>query len=290
MAEGEGLGIEIKETDDGYAFDVPGGIVVEIERLSEESGGLTGEITIADHNGLGTRLLHSARLNLMSSSTRSQLVKSLEKACEGVNWYRNLEEICFLTKETYRKGQTPIDLAKVGPRPTSRWLLRPFIEHGAPTVIYGNGGSAKSTLALAMGLTVAGGKRILGEPLGSALNVLMLDWESDEYEHRERMIALCDAADVPIPEGRFFYMHMAASLTQAAQAIKRRVTEDKVGLLIVDSLGAAKGGEPESADSSLRAFGALRTIGVASLLVDHVSSAVASGASTFDKPFGSVYT
>lgn len=65
----------------------------------------------------------------------------------------------------------------------------------------------------------------------------------------------------------------------------RHVIKDMgVEFLIVDSVAAACGGEPEAAESANRFFLALRSLGLGSLLIAHTTK---SG--TEDAPFGSVF-
>ena len=59
---------------------------------------------------------------------------------------------------------------------------------------------------------------------------------------------------------------------------------EHIGLVVVDSVGLACGGEPEKAESIIRYFAALRSLRIASLSVDHVAKN--GDGST---PFGSVY-
>jgi len=55
-------------------------------------------------------------------------------------------------------------------------------------------------------------------------------------------------------------------------------------LLIIDSIGGACGGEPESAEVVLRFFTALRSLKITPLCVDHIAKVGVSGT-----PFGSIY-
>ena len=281
------MGIEIRDTADGYAFDVPGGIVVEIERLGEESGGLTGEITIADHNGLGTRLLHSARLNLMSTQSRNSLVKSLEKACEGVKWYQVLEEICFLAKETNRNGNPLINIGHLPPSEKPRWMIYPFIEEAGSSIMFGDGSAGKSILAAALCIAAASGESILGKTVCRATNVCYLDWEACAESHDERIKALCKPLDLAIPNN-IFYRREYAPLCESAPNLRRELVNRKIGLVILDSLGAACDGAPEKSDVTTRLYNAVRSFGIPWFGIHHITkSNGAEGGAT--KPFGSVY-
>lgn len=279
-------GIELEVTADGYAFNVPGGVAIEIERLNEESGGLTGEITIADHNGLGTRLLHSARLNLMSSQSRNTLVKSLEKACDRVKWYHVLEEVCFLAKETHRKGNPIIKIGHLPPSQKPRWMIYPFLEESGSSILFGDGSAGKSVLAAAICIAVASGQNILGKTVCQPTNTCYLDWEACAEAHDERLKALCGPLDLPVPDN-IFYRRECVPLAESAPNLRRELVKEKVGLIILDSLGAACDGPPEKSDVTTRLFNAVRSFGIPWFGIHHITKSNAEGGAT--KPFGSVY-
>ena len=57
------------------------------------------------------------------------------------------------------------------------WRLRPFLEEGEPTLLFGPGGSGKSYLAMTMAYLVASGNQHLGlEPAKGG--VLYCDYEA----------------------------------------------------------------------------------------------------------------
>jgi hypothetical protein len=80
---------------------------------------------------------------------------------------------------------------------------------------------------------------------------------------------------------------MSASLAEAAESIRRDISELGIGFVVVDSLGAARAGEPESAEVTIKMFNAARSLGVPWLGIDHVTK---SGGKGSTRPFGSTYT
>jgi hypothetical protein len=83
------------------------------------------------------------------------------------------------------------------------------------------------------------------------------------------------------------YRRQTASLEAAAPEIRREAERLGAGMMVVDSLGAARGGEPESADLTIRTFNAARAIGRPWLAVDHVTKAAGNDST---RPFGSTYS
>ena len=74
---------------------------------------------------------------------------------------------------------------------------------------------------------------------------------------------------------------MNQGLANDIEAVRSVVVEKSVDLIIVDSIGSACMGEPESAEVVLRTFNALRGLGVSSVCIDHTNKAGVL--------FGSVY-
>ena len=281
------MGMDFKQTGDTYQFDLKNGVVIEIERLSEEAGGLTGEITIADHSGLSTRLLHSARLNVMSTPSRNALVKALNTAKNWDGWAKALEDVCYLAKDHYRQGDPLVDLANLPPAERPRWLVWPFIEFGGPTVLFGDGGTGKSFFATAFCASIAGGFSLVGTLKSAPMSVLYLDWETDQWTHAARLKAICAAIDRQPPQG-VFYRRQTASLEASAANLRREIAKRNIGFCVIDSMAAALGGEPESADATLRMFNAARSLGIPWLGIAHITKSNGTNGDA-RKPFGSVF-
>ncbi len=282
--------IDWKREGDDYSFDLRNGVVISVTRLSEEPSGLFGEMTVRYVNAMDGGLVHSARVNLMSTQTRQAVVKacSLRHPAQSLKeWQDAIEHVCFVTKEKYREGVPVIDLSTVPEREGTRWLLEPFIEQNAATILFGDGDSGKTNTAIAMVASVATGCNVIGRLHGKPLPVMILDWEDDEYTHAERLRAICRGADVTMP--KVLYRRMTASLHESATAIRRDIDRHGIGLVLIDSVGLAKGGEPESADASLRLFAAARSLKVPLLMIDHISKGGMSGDAK-KTPYGSVYT
>jgi hypothetical protein len=147
-------------------------------------------------------------------------------------------------------------------------LLRDF-----PTVLFGDGGSLKSFLAL----------YVAGRLAQQGTRVLLLDWELDGEDHRERLHGLF-GSDVP---NDVFYLRAEGSLVSEVNVLAREVQRHGIQYLVCDSVGMATEGPPDSSDAALSYFRALRQLGVrGSLGIAHVTK---SGDAADQRPFGSVY-
>lgn len=282
---------ELTVVGDVYQFAWPQtGVEITLDRLTEAKDGITAEITASVNLGATPGLLHYARLNLLSTQTRATVAKALSGRLDTVDWGAALEQVCLMTVSRYRTGEPVIDLREVNLEQANRWRIRPFVEDDAATILFADGGVGKSLFALALGVTQATGRSVLGELIGDPGPVLYLDWEADEVTHAERLAAICAGGGIYDGLHAVLYRRMVASLKESAPYVRRDIAQHGVKLVIVDSLGAAKGGEPEGADSSIALFSAARSFGTPWIGIDHITKSATSPTSGKGRPYGSTYT
>jgi DNA-directed RNA polymerase specialized sigma24 family protein len=272
----------------GYVLSAPNvGLSLSIDRLTESRGELSGELHVA---ATGPGQLLRGRFNLSSISTRGTVAKHLRSRLEGVDWADILESFCGQVLEAERRGAPVVVVGNRPPRAAPTWVLDPLLIRHEPTILYGEGGTGKSTLAAAVAASVASGVSAFeGWEVPAAQPVLVLDWEADADAWNDLIASLCLTLGVAPPD--VFYRPCSGSMPGQIHQIAREVTEREVGLIIVDSVGLATpmardGGD--AAEGALRMFDALRLIGVSSLLIDHVSKAQMVQERAVG-PYGSVY-
>lgn len=259
------------------------GVAVAFRGLRADGDALTAEITVtADLPGVPAHLHGPVKFNLLSSPTRVQLVKHLNERLQ-LNWADLIETACRLAIESNREGEPAILLSEAPPAPESVFALEPLILSDAPTVWFGDGGVGKSMLALAAACTLAGHNVAMPFRATRQHRVLYLDWEWDGWVHRDRMRLLLGrtAAD---SESNIYYRRMASPMHDQTGQIIDLVDRHGIDFLVLDSVGMACGDDPELARSALRFSEAIRSVGIGSLWLAHVTK---SGDT--EKPFGSVF-
>jgi hypothetical protein len=267
-------------------------IECEITRISDSSRGLRAELLFADVRkggfGKGAALLFRHRLDLLGPKTAGQLASDLatKVATPEVPWPDLCEELLFQVVELYRAGGTTVDLSKIQPMPT-RWVAEPFLEKAGPTTLFGAGGSGKSLLGLAMSISIHTGSAFIAKPT-IAGPVLYLDWEADAEVHADRLKKLSKGWGLVTPP--ILYRRMTASLPDAAPYLRQEIIRHAAIAVIVDSMGLARGGEPESAESTLKLFAAIRSLDAAPICIDHMSKEQMRQRKGRRSPFGSIYT
>lgn len=275
---------------DAFVFSWPGVPVrIEVDYFVETRGDLYAEITMVDTLSDPPSLIHNSRLNLNAANTRSSLAKDLAAADGSLPWATMLEEMCFLAKRAYRQGEPAIRLCDVTVDTADRWLLRPYIEadQSSMSVIYADGGSGKSLLSLAMAVTLAGDDQLVGRRVGPPVRAMYLDWEAGPMVQHKRLKALAAGAgfgDMP----DMLYRRMRVPLAYAAPAIRRELDAHHIGVVFVDSLGAAGDGPIEESATALATMRAMASFKRPIQAVHHMPKNL-EGKRGAGAMFGSVY-
>jgi hypothetical protein len=270
------------------------GLIVSLGQIREESKELKCLATVTTTRKPNPGPLHWAKLSITSSSGRQTFVKALEKRCspeqlEEIDFSAVLEYVCHKSFLQREKGDPAKDATTMErTEPGTTYLLEPFLERDSMSMLFGPGKRGKSTLALAMGISIATGEPILG-PIPQTLNgtknvVLYLDWEDSERVYEQRLRAILKAANVTLPPKTMFYKSVLTSLVDAAPAIRKEIADLGVTFVICDSVTMAGKGPPEEAETKRSYFEALNSFKVSSQSIDHVSKADQS------TPYGSVAT
>jgi hypothetical protein len=262
------------------------GVTLSFGALRESSDGIHGELDVTS-SVVGW--MHWARLNLSSSTARRGLAKDLQ-ARHPAPWPAILDHACRAVAFEIRRG-TPVE--RLVPRRSTAplHLLSMLIVDHESNVLFGDGGSAKSLLSLAMAVAVGLGVELPGG-LRPARTVptLYLDWETDKATHEDRLARVLEGLGVrEEPPIHYRAMGMRALVDDAA-FLRGEIARLGVGFVICDSFGAACGAEPESADAAIRTLNVFRSFSPAArLIIAHVSKIMAENRAGAARPYGSVY-
>jgi hypothetical protein len=214
--------------------------------------------------------LRGGRLILTSPSSKKSMVKSLEERESEVDWDTIIEQLCTSVLHHYRSGSPAVEITgDADVKASNRWLIEPLLQLGHPTLIYGQGSAGKSWFAQYMSVLADCGmsaSKLLVEPA----RVLYLDWETTQAEIGVRVAMLRKGLGLQ-SQSHIWYREMMAGLYNDVEAIRHLVMEKNIELIILDSLGSACMGEPESAEIVLRMFQSLRSLRCTSLCIDHTN-------------------
>jgi len=179
-----------------------------------------------------------------------------------------------------------------------RYVVEKLVPAKFPTVLYGEGGVAKSLVAASLlQAVVRGDEDWMGfrieEPGSSGLYV---DFELDEEEQNRRMRQLAlgqNPDDATLPGDLYYICAASYPVREVLQLALDSCVEYDVGLMVLDSMGVALQGDAEASRDVIGFFrdyvDPFRADGVAILIVDHQAK-LQYGEGYHDKsPFGSVY-
>lgn len=267
-----------------------GVVVFDISDMERSSRSLDAEIEIRIHGRSDTVM---QRINLTSASARNELRRDLDSITASKDvWPEILLRAFSLARQAYLNYDRSIKIGHVEATAAIGFHIEIMLPDGSHTVLFADGSSGKTFLALLMAVCSAAGIPFLGYEVKQR-PVLIVDYETNEQTVRFRIDRICaglrdagyqvDAENLAI----FYWRARGIPLPDQADAIRRKVEKDGIGLVIVDSAAAACGGEPENASIALRYFTAgLDKIGegVTTLTIAHI----AKGGDT-QRPFGSAF-
>jgi hypothetical protein len=266
--------------DEGrYRFALDGfGVEFTVDRLRRRFDELWGELTVScDLPGARTNGDHVrsvADFNLSSLRAREERARYLEKRAQtkDVDWAGLLEEFVRRVQVAERNGAPAVSLRTL-PRPTPDATIEidglPLVDRH-PTILFGDGGAAKSYLAL----------YLAGRLEQRGIRTAIFDWELAAEDHRDRLERLF-GPDMPDVK----YVRCSRPLVHEVDRLRRIARDEEIAFLFYDSVAFACDGPPESAEVAARYFQAVRQIGGGSVHIAHVSRA--EGAD--QKPFGSTF-
>lgn len=253
---------------------------MEVDCLRRDGGQLKGEVLVrCELPGTQTRggVLTTTDLNLSSSRGRAAFAKDLcelarTKSSEA-DWRSAVEEFCQHVLAAEREGEPEVVLAEA-PLPEGDRLLYvdgfPLLERH-PMILFGDGGTGKSCLALYF----AGRLAQRGHRVG------LFDWELDAGEHRSRLEKLFPGAPPKV-----IYARCERPFYYEKERLQRVVKRRDLDFVVFDSISFACDGAPEESEAATRYLQALRRLGqIGSLHIAHVKR----GEGGERQPFGSQF-
>ncbi len=262
-----------------YRLSLPHQIItLELSRLRRQSHELIGELVVrCTLPGAQTvdGILSSGDFNLSSVQARSTRAKHLASRAklEEADWEGWLHELVLKVLQAERQGAPPVLLADV---PVPENEPGDFEIHGLslprchPAILFGDGGAAKSLFAL----DVAAQLSRAGEL------VMYCDWEADASDHARRVRQM-GTLDAPI-----LYVRCDRPLVHEVDRLRTITVEHGITYTIMDSAAYGCQGAPESAESALDYFRALRSLGsIGHFIIAHVTKSDDGD----KRPFGSSF-
>jgi len=261
-----------------YRLRVPRfALVIEIDRVRRDHHELIGELAVSSRLPGGKAVggaLSIADLNVSSARARQDRAKFLAQRseAEAVDWHGILESFCQQVLAADRVGEPAIDLRTL-PKPAADdcFLVEKFpLLRRNPTIIFGDGGTAKSYIGLFFA----------GRLAEHGTRVAYFDWELAGEDHRDRLERLFGPS---MP--KVIYARCERPLVYEVDRLQRIWRDERIEFGIFDSVAFACDGPPEAAEIAGKYFRAVREIDGGSLHIAHVNKSDSAN----QKPFGSTF-
>lgn len=251
------------------------------DRLTEQRGGVSAEMTV--HLG-ATELLSGVDLGLKSDTGQSKLAGSLKLLAPAIPWKLLLQKACAFVLRRHREGEPLLVLSIKTPIEPLTLQVNPLVFRNKPTVLFGDGGLGKSSLALLCAMLISTGEPVAGLSALPGI-ALYLDYEDSYDVHVRRMQAIVAAHPVLAPAD-VRYQACTEPLISMTHTLLRRIQSENITFLVLDSLAAATGGDA-GAEAATKVFRAIRTLNIGTLIVAHIPKPNGEGADP--SIYGSVF-
>jgi AAA domain len=276
---------ELKREGMDLSVTWPAGAHFGLTAIRSHHDGVKGELTVS----YAGRRLSWGSWALSSVSARETLRKKLEATAPGLPWEDWLEEAAFRLTAAARTGEPLVTLTGRQTSPT-RELMPRLLYEGEPTLVYGDGDTGKSLVAVALATAMHAGCALpFGLKPHRAVPAAYLDWETSRDTVDERLGML--AAGLGIDPPPILYKRMTRPLVDEAAALAADFARRGIGFVVIDSkMFAVAGGDGAAFHEPITAFyNALRLFApAASLVLNHVTNADAR-AGTPARPFGGAF-
>ncbi len=264
--------------------------VIELSEVYKERGAVWSMVSVyacVGEEPIDPPIIGPSRVNIIRESRGGGLIDIIDRLTDQYPqfaWEQMFQQAKLLTLRSIEHTLKPVSLAEhVGDNDGPPFLTRPYLAGNGLTILYGDGGTGKSNLALTLGLEIASGQRIVSSfvPHDPAA-VLYIDYEDAHDTHADRVMAIAQAHSIPAPNlARLHRTSLLDILAVHTKELVKYVTDNDIGFIILDSLGMACGGDITASEPVIRMGQAIRALGVPTLGIHHNNKA--------GLPYGSVY-
>jgi len=219
-------------------------------------------------------MIYMASISLYDQRSRKEIVDYLMHSHPLADWNSILHHIAAIVDSHSEKTGVIVDLAAHVPESLSPYLVYPLVRQSQSTVLYADGGSGKSTFALAVAATGATQATFIPGVTNTAqrpIKTLYLDWEADSDDVSKMLKELSRGAQVKIPDGHIHYQNMSGAFIDHVDDLVETIVQNDIDLIIVDSLVASAGGDVTDAEAARFFHNAVRSLNVASIGITHTN-------------------
>jgi len=262
------------------------GVRVIVEQVERKRGEMNCLITVLYRDPQKPEskprpMVWKERHNLRSNSSTTGLIRKLSKQLVR-DWEGRIEGIKEAVDGIYNTGDPMVYLDTVPDPGPAQYLIGPLVEADENNILFADGDSTKTFLAIASCVSLITGKSIIpGLHVPSPVKCLYLDWETTKSKLTYRMRRICAGAGIPPVQMAYKRMHTA--LADSAEEIGDLIKHEGFRFVVVDTGTAATLGQFNDETAVMAFFMACRSWNVTVLTLAHVPKAEGE----HKKPIGS---
>ncbi len=284
----------VSREGDDFRYQWPNDLQIILRGVRESGGDITAIVSVQYVNGTAESLMAPSRLNLVAPQSRKAMATLLtgRRAMVGMaaeDWTDAIEQACGRTYALWERGEPFVDLSEVEPPEGGlSYLLDPLVIEGETALWVADGGSGKSTYAVAAVLSLMTCREVIpGMRPARRVSGLYLDWESNKNEVKRRLRGLARGAGTDPPP--LVYRSLYRAFVDEIGEVRREVDRHGHGVVVVDSAVPASGGDVKDTEAPKLLFNALRTLGAAGRVVlAHMSKSEADRETGRARALGSI--
>ena len=241
------------------------GVGLAMTKLREtDTGTVRAHVVIQSLRPEAAGHIYWGLVTLSSATDRKTVISKLEGFAprEG-GWERDIDRTFFDAYERHVQVPHAVDLADVQASIDTEFLFKPTVPHGQITLFLADQGSTKSYLMEYLGLCCATGQPSVFGPPNEVAATVYFDWEVDERVARRRLEWIARGMGLGgVPRG-LHYLNMSerGRLVDRIREMRHEVQRLEAGLVIIDSLTFATGGDLNSAEYSAPTMSAIGSLG-----------------------------
>ncbi len=263
----------------------------EITGAYQDKGAVWGEVSVTYlFDGQEEPVISFKRLNMLTDKRPG--IEDLSAKADMWDWDAYYEEV---TRKTVAAVRQPPKHNKMNTRDdeglTAAFLVGPFVLNEGVSLLFGPGGTGKSMIGLGIAISVTSGRTVFGNKPSRMGNVIYLDYEDTLTTHENRMTAILRGMNIEEEEMEYDIHHLKPrqSIARSRRDLLGLIRELQPALVIVDSVGLARGGDAMGSEDTIRLFSTLGALGVPVLGIDHMTKDDVRGGKMLT-PYGSIYT
>lgn len=267
--------VKVERKGVGYLLTWPDwALRAKVSKLKEDKQHLKGDLALHHIVNDEPMLLYHGTFNFSSQPARKKIAKELASEFGYNGWEPNWNLVVEqLYKEVWQRENQAEPLRIITGDPDDypidlSYIVYPLVFEGQATIIFGEGGLAKSWFALYCALLASVGMSQNGIRTTQG-PIVYIDWETSQEEINRRVWLFKQGGCIP-SDAEVLYHRCYRSLADDLEEIVEQVQGSNARMVIIDSLLGASGVDDlEKSQAAGKFFNAFRRLDCAGLLITH---------------------